>query len=40
MRMLRGNDITNKYVVCLILIQADEEHHDMFKVVLGVVFAL
>lgn len=38
MKILKGNDITN--VVCLIVIQADEEHHDILKVMLGVVSAL
>lgn len=34
---MKGNDITNKYVVRLIRIQADEERHNTFKVMLGVV---
>lgn len=38
MKMLKGNDITNKYVA--IIIQADEEYHDIFKVMLGVVSVL
>lgn len=37
---MKGNDISNKHVVCLIIIQADEEHHNMFKVMLGVVSVL
>lgn len=40
MKMLKGHDITDEYVICLIIIQADEEHHDIVKVMLGVVSAL